>query len=222
MVSTLAARERRKVAVVDITGAYLNANMSSKVTVHMRIDKTLTDEIMKMDRSYAPYLRQDGGCIVRLEKALYGCVESAALWGEHIKGTLLSDGFVQNPYEVCCCNKSYNDVQVSLVIHVDDLLITSKKMSYIDDLITVLTRTYKDIRTATGDVLGYLGLSMDFSIPGEVKITAPAFTKDLLASCRTPSVATSPATEQLFEVREDPELSVSEADKIYFHSYVAK
>jgi hypothetical protein len=123
---------------------------------------------------------------------------------------------------VCCYNKSDNDMQVSVVIHVDDLLITSRKMSYIDDLITVLKRTYKDIRTATGDVLGYLGLSMDFSTPGEVKITAPAFTKDLLASCHAPSVTTSPAAEQLFEVIEDPELTVPESDKIYFQSYARK
>ena len=222
MIAAIAAREKRAVAVVDITGAYLNASMTSGVIVHMRIDKPLTEIITKMDSAYIPYVRQDGGCIVRLDKALYGCVESAALWGEHIKGTLLSDGFTQNPHEVCCYNKLHNDGQTSVVIHVDDLLITSRKMRYIDDLITVLKRTYKDIRTATGDILGYLGLSMDFSTPGEVKITAPAFTKDLLASCRAPSVATSPATEQLFEVREDPELTVPESDKIYFHSYVAK
>jgi hypothetical protein len=99
----------------------------------MRIDKSLTDMITRMDASYVPYLRQDGGCIVRLEKALYGCVESAALWGEHIKGTLLCDGFIQNPYEVCCDNKVNKDEQVSVVIHVDDLLIISIQMRYIDE-----------------------------------------------------------------------------------------
>ncbi len=222
MVAAIAAREGRKIAVVDITGAYLNANMSTEVTVHMRIDKSLTDMITRMDESYVPYVRQDGGCTVRLEKALYGCVESAALWGEHIKGTLLRDGFIQNPYEVCCYNKMNKDEQISVVIHVDDLLITSIQMRYIDELITVLTRTYKDIRTVTGDALGYLGMLFDFSVLGEVKITAPAFIKDMLTSCRTPSIAVSPATEQLFEVRDDTELSVSADDKEYFHSFVAK
>ena len=92
---------------MDITGAYLNANMSD-VIVHMKIDKTITKMLVDIDRSYVKYLHFDGGCIVKSDKALYGCVESAALWGDHIKGTLLRVGFIQNPHEVCCYNKLYS------------------------------------------------------------------------------------------------------------------
>ena len=42
----VAAHEKRRVAVVDISGAYLNADMSLEVPVHMRLDRTMTDLII--------------------------------------------------------------------------------------------------------------------------------------------------------------------------------
>jgi hypothetical protein len=44
------AYENRYVRTVDITGAYLNANMGS-VKVHMRLDKRIADMLMSLDQS---------------------------------------------------------------------------------------------------------------------------------------------------------------------------
>ena len=41
-VFAIAAYEKRNVSVVDITGAYLNADMNTGVTVYMRLDKTMS------------------------------------------------------------------------------------------------------------------------------------------------------------------------------------
>ncbi len=124
MVAAIAAREKRLITVVDITCAYLNAKMSNQVVVHMKLDKRLTTMLVDLDGSYSRYINKDGGCIVRLDRALYGCVESAALWADHIKGSLMSGGFIQNPHDICCYNKMYDNVQITVIIHVDDLLIT--------------------------------------------------------------------------------------------------
>jgi hypothetical protein len=94
------------VTVVDIIGAYLNADMSP-ITVHMRVDPFMTSLLTKLKPSYGPYVRRDGDSIVKLEKALYGCVESAALWADHIKATLIADDFVQNFVEPCCYNRQF-------------------------------------------------------------------------------------------------------------------
>ncbi len=223
MVAAIAAREKRLVTVVDITSAYLNANMSNEVVVHMKIDKTLTKMLVDIDESYTKYINNDGGCIVRLEKALYGCVESAALWADNIKVTLTRGGFVQNPHEICCYNKLYADVQITVIVHVDDLLITCVNQTFIDNLTKLLILSYRDIRAVSGKVVGYLGLSFDFATEGQVTITAPGFMKDLISSCRPPGSAVSPATEHLFDVRTDALMTPpSPADCIYFHSTVAK
>jgi hypothetical protein len=176
-----------------------------------------------LDGSYSRYINKDGGCIVRLDRALYGCVESAALWADHIKGSLMSGGFIQNPHDICCYNKMYDNVQITVIIHVDDLLITCINQTYIDMLTDLLISIYKDIRAVSGRVVGYLGLSFDFMTEGQVTITAPGFMKDLLTTCRSPGYAVSPATEHLFQVREDAPAPVpNTVDCIYFHSTVAK
>ena len=74
----IAAKERRKVVTVDIAGAYLNAKIINS-EIHMVIDAQLADLLVQLDDSYRNYLRDDGCIVVKLKKALYGCIESAKL-----------------------------------------------------------------------------------------------------------------------------------------------
>jgi thiamine pyrophosphate-dependent acetolactate synthase large subunit-like protein len=105
LVAALAAKENRYVVTVDIKGAYLNAHMKYDVVVHMDIAKTLFDMLVKLDKSCLNYTCPDGRCIVRLDRALYGCVESASLWYEDTTRTLVKDGHISNKRDVCCFNK---------------------------------------------------------------------------------------------------------------------
>lgn len=116
IVATIAALEKRIITVVDITGAHLNADVCEGVTVHMRIDAILAQMNIDLDPSHVQFIRCEGALDVRLDRALYGFEESAYQWGDHIKGNLLSAGFIQNSHEVCCYNKSYYGVQITIVI----------------------------------------------------------------------------------------------------------
>ena len=79
-VLAIAAHENRNVAVVDITGAYLNADMGTDVAVHMRLDPLISGLMIRLCNDYARFADERGCIVVRLQKALYGCIESAALW----------------------------------------------------------------------------------------------------------------------------------------------
>jgi hypothetical protein len=224
LVASIAARERRIVVTIDITGAYLHAEMKYNIIVYMHINKILLEMIISLDKSYTRYICHDGGCIVRLDKALYGTVEGAALWGDDISGTLIDDGYNRNKYQACCYNKVfYDNIQITVAIHVDDLLVTCTSQTHIDSLVSLLTNKYGDIKVNTGLQLGYLGLVLDFSSAGSVLITAPGFVSELLLNCRETGSMVSPATEHLFEAR-DPSVAelVGLEDKTYFHSEVAK
>ncbi|CAN0452458.1 unnamed protein product, partial [Ectocarpus fasciculatus] len=59
--------------------------------------------------------------VVKLKRALYGCVQSARLWFEKLRGVLEADGFEANPYDLCTFNKMVDGEQVSVAFHVDDL-----------------------------------------------------------------------------------------------------
>jgi len=83
-VAAIAAKERRHVVTADIGMAYLNAELKSAVKPLMRIPRNMADILCEIDKEYILYVNGDGSIIVQLDKALYGCVESALVWYEHI------------------------------------------------------------------------------------------------------------------------------------------
>ena len=97
-VAAIAADEGREIATGDIPGAYLHADIEEDI--YILINKEVTDILIKMDDSYLPFIRDDGTIVVKLLKALYGCVESARLWYEHLKAQLTSIGFVANKMDM--------------------------------------------------------------------------------------------------------------------------
>ena len=60
--AALAARERRTVATVDIGGAYLNASMVE--SVHMRLDKVMTEILVKINPKFTEFVTEDGSSVV--------------------------------------------------------------------------------------------------------------------------------------------------------------
>ncbi len=65
--AALAAQENRVVATVDIGGAYLNASVvESGVIVHMRLDKVMTEILVKIDPEFKEFVAEDGSSVVDL------------------------------------------------------------------------------------------------------------------------------------------------------------
>ena len=54
-IAAIAAHERRHVAVVDIGSVFLNAKMSKGVPVYMRLDKTISEYLIRIDSKYAEF-----------------------------------------------------------------------------------------------------------------------------------------------------------------------
>ena len=81
LVAAIAASRNNAVACIDFPGAFLNSDMPEvgNHVVLMRLNKLLTSILIKIDPLYIKYVQTNGTCVVRLKKALYGCVESAAM-----------------------------------------------------------------------------------------------------------------------------------------------
>jgi hypothetical protein len=75
----IAAHEKRGVAVVDIGSEFLNAKMQKGVPVYMRLDKIMSEYLIRIKPKYAEFGEPNGTITVLLKKALYGCVEGASL-----------------------------------------------------------------------------------------------------------------------------------------------
>jgi len=152
MIAHIAAVERRKVKCCDITGAYLNATLKN-VEVLMKLDKTLSEILVELYPEYNAFLNGDGTIIVKLKRALYGCVESAKLWYNLLRKTLESIGFTANQMDPCVFNMGEGDEQCTVCFHVDDLMITCKNEATVDMVIEKLRQEFKTITVHDGRAL---------------------------------------------------------------------
>ena len=208
--------------IVDIGGAFLNADMApTGVEVHMRLDRIMTAMLTLIDPSCKRFLEPNGTMVVKLDKALYGCVEAAALWYKDLSEKLQADGFQTNPYDMCVFNKICKDgEQITIVLHVDDLMVTSISQGNLDAFGTYLKSVYPETKTQRGSVVDYIGMTFDFSIAGEVSITMENCVNDILSGCGVETLRVTPAAATLFDVRHADK--ASEEESKWFHTYVAK
>ena len=218
MVAAIAARERRKTRTMDVGTAFLNAEIRREVLMH--IQKSLSKILCELKPEWKKFLRKDGSLVVRLRQALYGCVESARLWYDHISKVLVGLGFVKNVREECVFNAVKGDHQMTVCLFVDDLFTTSVDSDDLEWLRLELVKVYTDVTYTDGDVHQYLGQTYDFSEPGEVKISMCDYISDAMEEYMVTGSRVTPATEDLFKVDDSPALT--EERSAVFHSRVAK
>jgi histone deacetylase 1/2 len=217
----LAAKDDLKVRTVDIGGAYLNAKQPDSSEVYVKLDPIVAAMLIELDGSYKEFLNEDGTIIVRLDKALYGCIESGKLWYENLRAFLESENFVANPHDICVFNRGMGADQITVCIYVDDLIITCRNDVMIEKFTQNLRNRYKEIKVNQGNIHDYLGMRFDLSDPGKCKVTMDGFVQECLKYYRVEGNAASPALPTLFEIDESSKLlDKKEADE--FHSRVAK
>ena len=126
MTAVIDVMENRSVAVVDIPGAFMQADMDPGV--YMRIEGAMAELLMEIDYDmYQPHMVKEKGkpvIYVELLKALYGTLRAARLFWETLSGKLQEWGFVLNPYDSCVANKCVDGQQCTITWHVDDLKIS--------------------------------------------------------------------------------------------------
>jgi hypothetical protein len=219
-----AAAHDKFVATMDIGGAYLNAPMApTGVTVHMIIEPRLAAILADLQPSYRDYLRRDGSVAVVLIKALYGTVEAARLWYNVITTTLVNYGCKANPYERCVLNKQLpGGGNLTIVLYVDDLLITCSTLQPILDLKAHLMTKFPEVAYHTGKVIDYVGMTFDFEQqPGAAVVTMKHIIDDVVNTAPGSKKHNSPANHDLFLVNEASH-RLSPSQEAIYRTYVAK
>lgn len=175
----LAQKQNKKLAVCDIGGAYLNADMPD--LVYVSIDRNLTAMLVEMDPKAAEFVNNDGKLIVQLQKALYGCVQSGKLWYDNLKAFLLSIGFKVNGKDGCVFSqKMGNNDFVTISTHGDDLLITYSEEKNLDEIVAALIKKYTDVKVKRGGkTIDYLGMRITIEADNSFHIDMPASIEEL-------------------------------------------
>ncbi len=95
--------------------------------------------------------------------------------------------------------------------HVDDLKISHEDSKEVDKFIEWTCDKYEDengkIKLSCGKKHKYLGMSLDYSVPGELKIDMKKYVQEIIESFPDQEIikkqANTPASNHLFMVREN-------------------
>ena len=82
-------------------------------------------------------------------------------------------GFKVNPYGPCVANKLVHGKQMTIKWHVDDIMSAQVNKLVNDSFEAWLNKEYGEIaevKSSRGKIHDYLGMTLDFSIDGQVKI----------------------------------------------------
>lgn len=220
MITALSAREGRTISTIDIKSAYLNAEIKSK-EILMHIDPAISTLVCVAKPEWKSFQRQDGSLIVHLDKALYGCVESAKLWYDNISAALQKNGLTKSRIDPCLFYKNNNGKSIIACVYVDDILVASTDDQQVKELTNALREEYKTITVHDGDIHNYLGMELDFSKSKEVKISMNGFVQEILRDHKVNGTAKTPCTLTLYDQDpKSPRLTSEQAEE--FHSAVAK
>ena len=222
------AKEQRDVATVDIPGAFMQGDQDE--TVHMRLEGTLAELLTKCDpKLYRQYVVTENNkpvLYVELVKALYGTLHAALIFWWKLTSKLVEWGFTINPYDWCVANKQINGQQCTLVWHVDDMKISHADPKVVNDIINKHEQEFgkeAPLTTHRGKIHYYLGMTLDFSLPGKVQIRMEEYIRNMLTELPEDmeGLATTPAAEHLFKINDTPTYLTDE-DAMFFHHNVAK
>ena len=221
LTSIIDATEDRDKAITDIKGAYLNAKMVDEV--FMKIVGREVDLFCELDPSLKDFVTTEKGqkvLYVQLDKALYGCVQSALLWYDLYANTLKGMGFVLNPYDMCVANATIKGSQCTVCWYVDDNKISHKDSKVVDQIIEKIEAKFGKMSSTRGDKHDFLGMELLFkenkvkvSMKKHIKKAFDMFQEDIVRNAATP------ASSHLFKTRDSPKLDEGKAEN--FHSVTA-
>jgi hypothetical protein len=220
MCLAVAAKERRKAAAIDIGGAYLNAERTGEEVI-MELEPGLTAILKAVAPEVAPFVDEGTGkLLVRLDRALYGCLDSAKLWYEKLTSTLREMGYVHNEVDPCVMNKMVNGKQITLVVYVDDILALSEDLAAIEEVVQQLKSKFGEVKYSLDGDLSYLGMHIRVE-GGVATVSMTAYLDGVLEEHGITGVVTTPATAGLFDETTDSR-PLSELGAKEYHTIVAK
>ena len=101
------AKENRKVNTFDVPGAFLQAPIPEGKKVLLKLNGEFVDIMCRVNPEHLPNVRMEGRnkvLYMKVDRAIYGCIESALAWYNMFTEILEDMGFELNPYDCCVAN----------------------------------------------------------------------------------------------------------------------
>jgi len=140
------------------------------------------------------YMRQPPGFkvgdkVMKLKKSLYGLKQAAHVWNDLLHKSLTSKGCTTSETDKCLYIKKSNNNVIYLLVHVDDMLVSSNSEEAIDELMNSVGKDFelKDL----GEVKHYLGIDMKRDESGQFTISQPCYIDEIVEAAGQSNAKTS-------------------------------
>jgi hypothetical protein len=214
------AEEERDVTVIDIPNAFIQTRVEDEkdIMAIIKICGVLVDILVEISPdAYKSYATTDKKgvrqLLVQCQNALYGTMVASLLYyRKWFTTSLMETGFEINSYDPCVANKMIEGKQMTICFHADDCKLSHRKSKVMDKMIEWLQQEYKSIfedgsgqmTVSRGKVHKYLGMMLDYTVRGQVKITMIDYVDEILtafdkADPKGRGTKTSAASENLFK-----------------------
>jgi hypothetical protein len=226
------AEEGCDVAVVDIPNAFVQTRVENEKDIaFIKICGVLVDILVEIS--------PDGQ---ERDEAVTGTMPERTVWYNGCKPffyrkfvkSLMDVGFIINPYDPCVANKIIGGKQMTICFHVDECKLSHRKKKVMDTMIEYLREDYEHIfedetgamTVSRGNIHKYLGMTLDYTVCGQVKITMFDYVDEILtafdkAEPKGGGTKTSTAPDSLFKVDESC-MKLVQNKAVEFHNLVAK
>jgi hypothetical protein len=228
------AEEEQDAAVVDIRNALVQTRVENeKDMAFIKIRGILVDILVEIAPDvYKSYVSNDKKgskqLLVQCQNALYGTMVASLLYYRKFIKSLMDIDFVINPYDPCVANKMIEGDHMTICFHIDDCKISHRKTKVMDSMIEYLRQEYESIfedESGAMMVSNYLGMTLDYTVCGQVKITMFDYVDEILtafdkAEPKGGDNKTSAAPDSLFKVDRSCE-KLKQDKAVEFHNLVA-
>ncbi len=190
------AKEKREVAMVNIPNAFLQTVIKDEDAEHrviVRLRGQIVDILCEIVSDvYLPYvmLNKKGEKVLLVQcmkNALYVSMIALILFYKWFMNSLKEHGFSMNLYDACVANAMVEGKVLTICFHVDNCKISHRSKAVVDSTICWLKVDYevlfKDgsgaMKVCWGKIHAYLGMTLDYSHEGEVRILMVKYIKDV-------------------------------------------
>ena len=220
--------EERDVAIFNIPGAYLHAEMPADKKLLMVFRGEFVDIMCEVNEKYKKHVRIENGkkvLYVRVLRAIYGCIESALLWYELYAKTLKKMGFKLNPYDKCVANKMINGSQCTIAWYVDDNKISHEDPKVVDEILKVMNKHFGELVVSRGNEHDLLGMKIRLDrkekkviidMKEQIEEAFDMFEHEI------DTRASTPANKNLFTTYDGDSANLDKQRSDIFHSVTAK
>lgn len=152
---------------VDFTNAFLQSDQPADQPLHM-----------ELPQCYRPAGLEDRDVELRMNKSIYGQVNSPLLFCEHLKEGMETLGFKACDSDPCLY--IHQEHQIMALNYCDDQIWLSPDNSLIEDHVKQLQDLNYDLTLEEeGDMFGFLGIQFE-TIDGTIKLSQPGLTEKVI------------------------------------------